>query len=673
MKRHSGLNPSRMIVLVGTVVIASFLLLALGLLARPAAALPEMPAEPRPAALLAPPTGDPHTVTLTAEPTVQNIGSIVTLTAVVVDDAAVLLETEIITFSTSFDLGDGDFSAFTATTNISGQASTTVSSTLMGSSLFTATASNDISGTVLVTFTAGPLDHFTFAPVSSPQTAGVSFTVVITAEDVDGYQVKNYNGSAVLSDQTETVTPTDISFSQGVWSDYVTVTQATLATDHLAVAGGGAEGLSNSFAVDAGPAAQVDLTITENLLRPNMQATVVATVTDKHDNPVVDGTEVTFDVASALGTLNPLLGPTSNGVVTTTFTAGEQDGSGEIHATVTEEITGSVSVQVARYKIYLPLVLRNYPPPWERGANGTDGQVYHITTCPHDSEVLYAGSAEAVLKSTDGGATWGQTGKFNDYVFATAVLPGPNCQTVFATVWDQGIKKSVDGGINWDSPVGALPSNQLYFVLADPDNPGALYAGTAAHGVYMTEDSGATWSPAGTGLDGETVLYLALDPDNSSRIYASVALKGIYKINMADSAPTWAYASGGISGDKIMLGVSVAPGTGGQTLLAASTDMGVFMTTDGGNLWNRWGATAYNQNVESVLALEFEGRLVFLAGTNGAGVYRSNDQGNSWFSYSTGLTNMRTRTLSSASAYLAAGDYIFLGSGSGAWRRELVD
>ena len=166
---------------------------------------------------------------------------------------------------------------------------------------------------------------------------------------------------------------------------------------------------------------------------------------------------------------------------------------------------------------------------------------------------------------------------------------------------------------------------------------------------------------------------LALDPDNSSRIYASVALKGIYKINMADSAPTWAYASGGISGDKIMLGVSVAPGTGGQTLLAASTDMGVFMTTDGGNLWNRWGATAYNQNVESVLALEFEGRLVFLAGTNGAGVYRSNDQGNSWFSYSTGLTNMRTRTLSSASAYLAAGDYIFLGSGSGAWRRELVD
>jgi hypothetical protein len=260
------------------------------------------------------------------------------------------------------------------------------------------------------------------------------------------------------------------------------------------------------------------------------------------------------------------------------------------------------------------------------------------------------------------------------YSFGAAVVPGTNCDEVFATVWGDGIHKSIDGGGDWDKS-GGLTVPNLFFVVADPENPGTLYVGTQANGVYMTEDSGANWSPAGVGLTGKSVFFLALDPDNSSRIYASVDGEGIYKINMDDTVPTWAYASGGISGGRTMYGVSVAPGTGGQTVLASSTDMGVFTTIDGGNLWerNRWGATGYTQNVDSVLALEYEGRLVFLAGTNGAGVYRSNNGGDTWFPYSAGLTNVRARTLSSGSAYVAAGDYVYLGSEGGAWRRKLVD
>jgi hypothetical protein len=284
--------------------------------------------------------------------------------------------------------------------------------------------------------------------------------------------------------------------------------------------------------------------------------------------------------------------------------------------------------------------------------------------------VQYAGTnGPAIIKSVNGGENWSSAGLTGAYMFATAVMTDTNCQTVFATVWDGGLKKSIDGGSNWNAPMGALPDNKLYYVMTDPANPGTVFVATHSHGVYMTENYGTNWSQVGSGFGGAAVLYLAFDPDNSASVYASVIGQGIYKIDMDEASPDWVLASSGISGNKIIFGISVAPGTNGQRILAGSNDLGVFISENGGTSWNRWNATGYNQNIESVLALEYEGQLVFLAGSNGAGVYRSNNMGDSWLSYSTGLTNLRARSLT----YVVESGYAYLGSGDGAWRRQVVD
>jgi RHS repeat-associated protein/uncharacterized repeat protein (TIGR01451 family) len=64
------------------------------------------------------------------------------------------------------------------------------------------------SNTVQTTVTApDPLDHFEFAPISSPQVKGQPFPVTIYAKDSVGQTVEAFEGTADLSDLTGTITP----------------------------------------------------------------------------------------------------------------------------------------------------------------------------------------------------------------------------------------------------------------------------------------------------------------------------------------------------------------------------------------------------------------------------------------------------------------------------------
>ena len=96
---------------------------------------------------------------------------------------------------------------------------------------------------------ADPLDHFAFNAISSPQTAGVSFNVTITAQDSSNDTVTSYSGTPSLSDLSGTISPLITSaFVNGVWTGSVTVTAAS--SDSITVTDGEITGTSNSFTVN---------------------------------------------------------------------------------------------------------------------------------------------------------------------------------------------------------------------------------------------------------------------------------------------------------------------------------------------------------------------------------------------------------------------------------------
>jgi hypothetical protein len=97
----------------------------------------------------------------------------------------------------------------------------------------------------------GALDHFTFASITSPQTAGTPFSITITAVDLYGNIVTTYSGPNTLTTLTGPISPTSTTaFSNGVWTGQITLTRATTGVT-VTTASSTKSGITNSFDVIA--------------------------------------------------------------------------------------------------------------------------------------------------------------------------------------------------------------------------------------------------------------------------------------------------------------------------------------------------------------------------------------------------------------------------------------
>jgi hypothetical protein len=147
-----------------------------------------------------------------------------------------------------------------------------------------------------------------------------------------------------------------------------------------------------------------------------------------------------------------------------------------------------------------------------------------------------------VLKSTNGGTTWSQTGLLFTFPQVTAVqkvLLNPlNPNTLYA-ITSEGTYKSANAGSTWTLVHNVLMGMDI---VINPIDTTVLYAAygqrnsTAGKGLYKTTNAGTSWTRL-VSLDttnfGRTSLALA--PTNPQILYAGVAdgttsaLRGLYK------------------------------------------------------------------------------------------------------------------------------------------------
>ncbi|MCD6168046.1 MAG: hypothetical protein J7J33_01915, partial [Caldisericia bacterium] len=95
------------------------------------------------------------------------------------------------------------------------------------------------------------VDHFEFAVIPSPQTAGVPFTVTIYAKDSAGRTVTSFNNQVTLSSSPTmgiSTNPSPVVFVNGVWTGSVTLNTPSTAVKLIATYGS-ATGESNTFAL----------------------------------------------------------------------------------------------------------------------------------------------------------------------------------------------------------------------------------------------------------------------------------------------------------------------------------------------------------------------------------------------------------------------------------------
>ena len=96
------------------------------------------------------------------------------------------------------------------------------------------------------------VDHFVFSTVSSPQIAGTSFIITITAKDTSDNTVTSYTGTNTLTPSSGTISPTSTTaFTAGVWTGSVTL-YTTGSGITIGTTGNTKTGTSNPFTVNAG-------------------------------------------------------------------------------------------------------------------------------------------------------------------------------------------------------------------------------------------------------------------------------------------------------------------------------------------------------------------------------------------------------------------------------------
>jgi photosystem II stability/assembly factor-like uncharacterized protein len=147
-----------------------------------------------------------------------------------------------------------------------------------------------------------------------------------------------------------------------------------------------------------------------------------------------------------------------------------------------------------------------------------------------------------LFKSTDGGATWTNTGFTRSAVNLLAIDPS-NPNTIYASTEGhygdskgfQGLFKSLDGGGKWQAINNRLESvigSRLITSTAlkiDPANPNVLYLGTVNSGVFRSVDGGATWSAFNDGLSNLQIRALTIGRGSARTVFAATS-GGVFKV-----------------------------------------------------------------------------------------------------------------------------------------------
>ena len=189
------------------------------------------------------------------------------------------------------------------------------------------------------------LTSFSFSTISGTKTAGTTFSITITAKDQDGNTMTSYAGSATLTETGSgaggTVSPSSVTFTNGVYTGSVYVTKAGSGVTITATSGT-ATTSSGAFTVNMGAVVKVTVSPATDSVTAGSQVTYTATGTDTYGNTGSITDSVTWSISSGAGGSWSTNVYTSNTAGTWTVTA---NAGGGVTGTATLTVTAGALSQ----------------------------------------------------------------------------------------------------------------------------------------------------------------------------------------------------------------------------------------------------------------------------------------------------------------------------------------
>jgi photosystem II stability/assembly factor-like uncharacterized protein len=251
---------------------------------------------------------------------------------------------------------------------------------------------------------------------------------------------------------------------------------------------------------------------------------------------------------------------------------------------------------------------------WEHAL--TDQETYTVNIHPTNPNVVFAGTADGVYRSTDRGKTFQRTNFPGSVQIWSFLVDSHDRKLIYAGGSPISLYRSEDIGETWRKlPDPGMPDRavmpfacRVMRMAQHPSKPGTIFAALEVNGVMRTEDGGESWSDCSTDL-----IRLAQQPHLKSKIVSDTFNEGMLDGHAIAISPT--------DPDKVILAVR----------------MGLFETGDGGRTWQdmelgRFSPTTYGRDIRISPqdGNTFYAALSVAAASKDGAVYRSTDKGTTW-------------------------------------------
>ncbi|RHW38891.1 hypothetical protein D1B31_12975 [Neobacillus notoginsengisoli] len=121
--------------------------------------------------------------------------------------------------------------------------------------------------------------------------------------------------------------------------------------------------------------------------------------------------------------------------------------------------------------------------------------IYSIVSMPNDENILLAGTDAGILKSEDGGMTWGMFDQ-SRLITAFGVLPDTKELIGYSiTNQEAGIMTSADNGQTWENKGFDLGQDAVAYFGVNPKDSKKIAISTFENSVFATDNGGENWTP----------------------------------------------------------------------------------------------------------------------------------------------------------------------------------
>jgi photosystem II stability/assembly factor-like uncharacterized protein len=283
------------------------------------------------------------------------------------------------------------------------------------------------------------------------------------------------------------------------------------------------------------------------------------------------------------------------------------------------------------------------PTPWETILGGDGG---YVAVNPANTSMLWASNTGlSFQRSTNGGSTWqnvtsGITESVGNFAFiaATALWTSPVAPgtSVFWSGGARAWRASNPTAVPAPNPYWANASQffgaRVSAIGVAPSDGNRVYMGTASTGrvftttVALAATSATVW-PSAVVRPNATISSVAVHPTNPSIAYATVSTFNSatsigHVFRTTDGGVTWANVDGsGATGIPDVPAHTIVVDPNDTNRLYVGTDIGVFVSIDGGANWARENSGFANVIVEALTLKNTAPRYLY-AFTHGRSAWR---------------------------------------------------